>query len=74
MLATLEIDGHHYRVDFSKRHDFTIPIGRREGPNAFHLGAAQYRTVEAGSFVGDTQRGGSCNVEDITFNPHGVSR
>ncbi|MCX6351874.1 MAG: cyclase family protein [Bacteroidetes bacterium] len=48
-----------------------MPFGRQKSPNAFYLSQPKYTVVEAGNFVGNVARGGSCNVEDITFNPHG---
>jgi hypothetical protein len=43
-----------------------------DGPQPNHFGAklATAKPMQAGSFVGDTTQGGSCNAQDITFNPH----
>jgi arylformamidase len=40
-------------------------------PHAFGLPRAEAHAVSGGGFVGDTRRGGSCNCETITLNPHG---
>jgi arylformamidase len=69
--AEIEFDGLRFEADLSRPIDISIPVGRTESPNAFHLSAPDYKTVEAGSFVGNVSRGGSCNCEDIIFNPHG---
>ncbi len=39
-------------------------------PNHFGVERARSSTVEVGEFVGDTQRGGSCNVDQLTLIPH----
>jgi hypothetical protein len=51
--------------------DLSIPI-RFNGPqpNAFGVAAAVSTACEAGTFVGDTRRGGSCNFEEVTIIPH----
>lgn len=47
---------------------------KREGianPNAYYLSNPQFKAVVADGFIGDTSKGGACNCEDVTFNPHG---
>jgi len=39
--------------------------------NAFHLPPVKIEPFRIGSFVGDVNAGGSCNVNNIFFNPHG---
>lgn len=43
-----------------------------EGPQASFFGVepARARALNAGSFVGDTRQGGSCNVAQVTLVPH----
>ena len=43
-----------------------------DGPQPNHFGAKTASAVpmQAGSFIGDTTQGGSCNAQDISFNPH----
>lgn len=69
--AIIELNSLRFETDLSAPIDISIPVGRTQSPNAFYLGAPDFKTVEAGSFVGDVSRGGSCNCEDIIFNPHG---
>jgi kynurenine formamidase len=57
--------------DLSKPLDLTLPVGRAHSPNAFHLAAPKYQAVIAEDFVGNVEKGGSCNCEDICFNAHG---
>ena len=69
--ATLKFGDRSYSVNLAEGVDISLPVGREHGPNAFYLHEPEFSTVEAGGFVGDVKRGGSCNVEDISFNPHG---
>ncbi|MFD2168337.1 cyclase family protein [Thalassotalea euphylliae] len=39
-------------------------------PNHFGAQHALKESMVAGSFIGDTEKGGSCNVSTITLNPH----
>ena len=72
MIETIiNYQGSSYRIDISSPIDLSIPIGRQAGPNAFYLSQPDYETVEAGGFIGNVHRGGSCNVENIFFSPHG---
>ena len=43
-----------------------------DGPQPNHFGAKQAtaQPMQSGSFIGDTTQGGSCNAQDIRFNPH----
>jgi arylformamidase len=69
--AEILYKGQYFFTELNNPIDISIPFGRTESPNAFYLGSPKYHAVEAGSFTGDVRRGGSCNCEDITFNPHG---
>lgn len=39
-------------------------------PNCFGVERARADAMQAGGFVGDVTRGGSCNVMDLKLNPH----
>ncbi|MBC8145674.1 MAG: cyclase family protein, partial [bacterium] len=68
----LSIDGADYDIDLGAPFDLAIPVDFDGAqPHAFGLPRAEARAVDAGGFVGDTRRGGSCNCETITINPHG---
>lgn len=72
MRAIITIHGREYRVDFSMPIDLSIPImAGNENVNAFYIDPVTYIPFQAGSFVGDVNQGGSCNVNTITINPHG---
>jgi arylformamidase len=67
---TVEIAGRRWRVGSDGR-DISIPLVF-DGPQPGFFGAAPAGgvVVTAGSFVGDVQRGGSCNCSTYTLTPH----
>ena len=65
------IAGRTFGVDSAKHIDLSIPVSfQDEGPSAFGAPRASARTVETERFIGDTRRGGSCNVKEYRFTPH----
>ncbi len=59
--------------DFNLQNPRSIAIPMRfdgDQPNAFGVERASSHACEAGSLVGDTRRGGSCNFEQVTLIPH----
>jgi len=73
MKLKTEINGEHYQVLLEQAQSIAIELDF-EGPQPNHFGvaAASAKAYEAGSFVGDTRRGGSCNCDEITLVPHCV--
>lgn len=72
MIATINIQGRDRKCDLSKPFDLSIPImSGKENVNAFYIDPVTFIPFQAGSFVGDVNQGGSCNVNTITINPHG---
>jgi hypothetical protein len=71
MKMGVELKGRRWAVD-GPAYDISIPL-RFGGPqpSAFGLPAARAWPFEAGSFVGDTRRGGSANCYSIEMTPHG---
>jgi arylformamidase len=67
---TVEIAGRRWRVG-KPGHDLSIPL-EFDAPQPAFFGAARAAAtvVTAGSFVGDVQRGGSCNCSTHTLTPH----
>ena len=60
-----------YTVDLKHPFDISIPIsGDGRGVQAFGAGRPTIQALEAGSFVGDVKRGGSCNCSTIVITPH----
>ncbi len=51
--------------------DISIPLNfNGEQSNAYGAPLASAKTFEDGSFIADTRRGGSCNVEEYRIIPH----
>lgn len=73
MISTIEHNGKTFRADLSAPIDISISLKEEPQPHvsAFHLPDIKYQPAESGSFVGSVQRGGSCNVNNIFFSPHG---
>jgi len=72
MKATLHYAEGDVRVDFSRGIDLSTRIDfYGPQPNAFGIPRARSAPFKAGSFVGDTRRGGSVNCETFVLNPHG---
>ncbi|WP_196140120.1 cyclase family protein [Aliikangiella sp. G2MR2-5] len=71
MKISLTIDNKDYSADLSEARSIAIsllPDG--EQPSHFGAPACTSETLEGGGFVGDTKRGGSCNVNQLTIIPH----
>lgn len=53
---------------------FYTPDSGAKSANAFHLPRFQAKTLEfANHFVGHVDRGGSCNVDVLSYVPHGLT-
>jgi len=50
--------------------DFETLENAPKQPNHFGAAVAASRPMQAGGFIGDTRQGGSCNVNELTINPH----
>jgi arylformamidase len=69
-VLTVEIAGRRWRVGAQGR-DISIPLGfDAPQPTFFGAAPASAAVVTAGSFIGDVQRGGSCNCSTYTLTPH----
>lgn len=65
------LDSTAYEADFTRPMPIGIPVEfSGQQPNFFEADMAKARALELGGFVGDTRRGGSCNVETLTITPH----
>jgi kynurenine formamidase len=73
MISTIEHKGKTFRVDLAAPVDISISLKEESQPHvsAFYLPDIKYQAAESGSFIGSVQRGGSCNVNNIFFSPHG---
>ncbi len=71
MKITIQLENHEYNIDLNNPIDIAIPVRRAANVNAYDLPDPSFETVKAGDFIGDVNKGGSCNVENITLSPHG---
>lgn len=71
MNIQVEISTTRYEIDAAHPIDLSIPLRfNGEQPNTYDVPLASARAYEAGSLVGDTRRGGSCNFEAYRLIPH----
>jgi arylformamidase len=72
MKAIIQLEGVSFSVDLSQGLDISIPLKPGvDTVNAFYIPPVQVEPFRIGNFVGSVNEGGSCNVNTITFNPHG---
>ena len=72
MLANISVKNKNYKIDLSKPIDISIPLhAGNKNVNAFHIPAVVIEPFRIGDFIGAVNKGGSCNVNNIAFNPHG---
>jgi kynurenine formamidase len=71
VIGEFTIGGRVVRVDFARGTCIAIVLDFG-GPQPCHFDAlpARAKPMSAGGFVGDTRRGGACNVPIVTINPH----
>jgi kynurenine formamidase len=71
MKLTATIANQDYHVVLNEARDIAIAVTfNGPQPNHFGVPGATSQAIEGGGFVGDTRRGGSCNVDQITMIPH----
>ncbi|MCF6299670.1 MAG: cyclase family protein [Proteobacteria bacterium] len=71
MILNLKFNDLTYQVDTQDAISITIPLKfNAEQPNHFGAEVASKQALQADGFIGDTKRGGSCNVDSITLVPH----
>lgn len=64
--------GKSFSVDLDEPIDISIPLREgEENVNAYYIPSVQLEPFRFGNFIGDVSQGGSCNVNNIFFNPHG---
>jgi arylformamidase len=72
MQAHINYKGKIVSVDLEKPIDISIPLrAGKENVNSFYIPPVKIEPFRMGSFVGSVNEGGSCNVNNIAFNPHG---
>ncbi len=71
MKINLEIDNCHYYAELSQGKSIAIALlPNGEQPNHFGAPACTSDVLVSGDFVGDTKKGGSCNVNQLSIIPH----
>jgi arylformamidase len=72
MHSSVSVQGEIYKADLSRPIDISIPLrSGKKNVNAFFIPDVRIEPFRTGSFVGAVNKGGSCNVNNIFFNPHG---
>jgi len=72
MVATISVQGKNFKIDLSKPVDISIPLhAGKKNVNAFFIPDVVIEPFRMGDFIGAVNKGGSCNVNNIVFNPHG---
>ncbi|MCX4029703.1 cyclase family protein [Endozoicomonas sp. SM1973] len=71
MKLSLTLSNKTYQVLYDQAVSIAIPLDfNGPQPNHFNVPLASSQTVETTGFIGDTRRGGSCNVEQLSLTPH----
>ena len=76
MKIMIELSNEKYQLNTLKPLSLAIPVifQTKENiamqPNHFSAHFAASEPMNAGTFIGDTEQGGSCNVNELTINPH----
>lgn len=73
MILTFEHRKKTYTARINKGTEIGIPVKRAESVSSFGIQGAIYKTYEVDGFVGSKTENGPCNLETITFTPHGNS-
>ena len=71
MKIQFDVHGKAFQSDTSAGISIAIPMNF-SGPQPNHFGApkANQSVLKLGGFVGETQQGGSCNVDSLSMTPH----
>ena len=73
MKITIDLQSTRYQVSMENSWSLAIPVNFNQPsqqPNHFSANAALASPMHADGFIGDTKQGGSCNVNELTINPH----
>lgn len=71
MQGLIVVNGQNYQFDLTQFCEIHIPVKRNNGVASFGIENAQYQVYQSGEFIGSKAQGSSCNLETITFTPHG---
>ncbi len=71
MILSIQIKNQQCKINSDNPLHISIPLDfHGEQPNIYEVETATATAFEGGNFIGDTRRGGSCNFENVRFNPH----
>jgi arylformamidase len=71
MKTIIEKEGEKYSVDLSKPLDISTLISPGKCANAFYLPDVSIEPFRAVDFIGNVEKGGACNVNNVFLSPHG---
>jgi len=72
MVLFFNHNGNSYSFNTLEPIDISLPVMRGGiGVNCFYANKPSYLPYQAGSFIGNVAMGGACNVDLISFMPHG---
>lgn len=73
MQLTIALAQQQYHINTDFGHSLAIAVDfhhSKNQPNHFNALPALASPMQAAGFIGDTEQGGSCNVNELTLNPH----
>lgn len=73
MLTTITIENQCFNVNTHCPYSLAIDVyfnHDKQQPSHFGASPALAKPMQAGGFIGDTEQGGSCNVNELVINPH----
>ena len=73
MIVSVSVNGNEYTANLKEPISIGIPVARKSGVSSFGIANAKYVDYRDGGFIGNKNLGGPCNLETITFTPHGNS-
>lgn len=73
MILAFNHNGENLEANISKPLEIGISVRREHSVSSFGIAGAIYQDYVDGEFVGNKDKGGPCNLETITFTPHGNS-
>ena len=73
MIVEFTRQNKRYNADIDKPQEIGIKVCRENGVSSFGIANANYKTYQDGTFIGNKNQGSGCNLETITFTPHGNS-
>lgn len=73
MIVSFDHHEKNLEADMSKTLEIGISVRREHSVSSFGIAGAEYKVYQDGDFIGSKSQNGPCNLETITFTPHGNS-